>query len=160
MNTIFNQYSFIILSAGLLGVAGVILLTRKPKWNDYLAFGVIAGVLILAWVIVHPRQTALMEDAKMVQQMIGAGTPVLLEFQSPFCVGCTAIQPLVNSLEEELGDKIHIIRINAQETVGQELAPVYGFNFTPTFIMFDSKGTELWRQVGELNPQKVRESLQ
>lgn len=60
------------------------LLANKPKINDYLAFGVIVASLVTAWVILHPRQTPLMDDAKAVQALIGAGTPVLLEFQSPF----------------------------------------------------------------------------
>jgi thiol-disulfide isomerase/thioredoxin len=159
MSTFFNQYSFLILSVGLMVVAGLILLTRKPKWNDYLAFAVIAGGLILAWSILHPRQTPLMDDAKEVQAMIGAGTPVLLEFQSPYCISCTAIQPTVEALEAELGGQVHIIRLNIQESVGRELASAYGSEFTPTFIFFDAKGTEIWRQIGNFDPQKVRSSL-
>ncbi len=159
MTTFFNQYSFLLLAIGLLIVAGIILLTRKPKWNDYLAFGVIAGALLLAWVILHPHQTPLMDDAKMVQEMIGAGTPVLLEFQSPYCIGCTAIRPQVDSLEAELGSRIHILRLDVQQSVGRELAPVYGFEFTPTFIFFDAEGREVWRQVGGLDAQRVRDSL-
>ena len=159
MSTFVNQYSFILLAIGLLIVAGIILLTRKPRWNDYLAFGVIVGALLLAWVIVHPRETPLMDDARMVQEMIGAGTPVLLEFQSPYCISCTTIQPLVDSLEAELGEQVHIIRIDVQESVGRELAPVYAFGFTPTFIFFDAEGHEVWRQVGDLDPQHMRDSL-
>ena len=41
-----------------------------------------------------------------------------------------------------------------------ELAPVYDFNFTPTFIFFDAQGNEVWRMIGDFNPQKVRDSLQ
>lgn len=84
MNLITNQYSFITLAVGFTLVAGFILLTNKPKWNDYLAFGVIIIGLFTAWSILHPRQTPLMDDAKKVQAMIGSGTPVLLEFQSPY----------------------------------------------------------------------------
>jgi len=79
-----NQYSFLFIAAGLTFVAGLVLLSRNPKWNDWLAFGVILGGLVTAWVVMHPRQTPLMDDAKMVQEMIGAGKPVLLEFQSPY----------------------------------------------------------------------------
>lgn len=79
-----NQYSFITISSGFALITGLILLTNKPKWNDYLAFGLIVLGLFSAWGILHPRQTPLMEDAKEVQAMIGAGTPVLLEFQSPY----------------------------------------------------------------------------
>jgi len=40
-----------------------------------------------------------------------------------------------------------------------ELAPVYGFEFTPTFIYFDAEGNELWRIFGEFDPKRVRDSL-
>jgi thioredoxin-related protein len=69
------------------------------------------------------------------------------------------MKPVVDGLEGELGAKIHIIRLNIQEPVGRELAPVYGFQYTPTFIFFDSQGNERWRQVGDLNPERVRQSV-
>ncbi len=159
MSAFFNHYSFLILSAGLILVAGLVLLTRKPKWNDYLAFGVITLGLVMAWSILHPRQTPLMDDAKKVQAMIGAGTPVLLEFQSPYCMSCTAIRPTVDALEAELGDRIHIIRLNIQDPIGRELTGFYGFDFTPTFIFFDAQGVERWRQIGDLDPQRVRDAV-
>ena len=75
------------------------------------------------------------------------------------------MKPAVDGLEQELnnditiGRRIHIIRLNVQETVGRELAPVYGFEFTPTFIFFDAQGNERWRTVGLFDPQMVRNSL-
>ena len=84
MNLLIREYSFIVIAVGLAIAAGLMLLTNKPKLNDYLAFGVIVAGLVTAWVILHPRQTPLMDDAKVVRAMIGAGTPVLLEFQSPY----------------------------------------------------------------------------
>ena len=80
----FNEYSFITISVGFALISGIILLANRPKWNDYLAFGVILLGMFTAWSILHPRQTPLMEDAKEVLAMIGQGKPVLLEFQSPY----------------------------------------------------------------------------
>ncbi|MBN8583073.1 MAG: thioredoxin family protein [Anaerolineae bacterium] len=159
MSALLGEYSFITISAGFTLIAGVILLSNKPRWNDYLAFGAIVVGLIVAWASLHPRQTLLMDDAREVKEMIGAGTPVLLEFQSPYCIRCVSIKPLVDDLELELGDQIHIIRLNVQEQVGMELSPVYGFEFTPTFIYFDSAGNEIWRTIGDFNPQQVRDTI-
>jgi thioredoxin-related protein len=66
----------------------------------------------------------------------------------------------VDGLEAELGDQLRIIRINVQEPAGRELSPLYDFRFTPTFIYFDTDGNELWREVGSLDPQRVRESVE
>jgi len=159
MSTFVNYYSALITGLVLAVAAGVILLTRKPRWNDYLAFTVIVAGLIAAWMILHPRQTPLMEDARRVRGMIGVGTPVLLEFQSPYCLACTAIKPVVDELEADLEGRLHVIRVDVQEAAGRELAPIYRFSFTPTFIFFDAQGNELWRQVGSLDAGRVRDSI-
>jgi len=65
----------------------------------------------------------------------------------------------VDELEQEIGDDIHFIHLNIQDPIGMELAPVYSFEATPTFIYFDSKGNEIWRMVGEFDPQMVRDTL-
>ena len=159
MDQIYNHYSFLWIALGLTIAAGLVLLTNKPKFRDYLSFGVIVAGLFVAWIILHPHQSALLSDGKAVQAMIGHGTPVLLEFQSPYCIDCTVERPIVDGLENELGQKLHVIRINIQDQIGHELAPVYDFEYTPTFIFFDSKGNELWRSIGEINAQKVRDSV-
>jgi len=69
------------------------------------------------------------------------------------------MKPIVDGLERELGDRILIIRINIQESIGRELAPVYAIEFAPTFIFIDAQGNELWRQIGGLDTQQVRDSL-
>jgi thioredoxin-related protein len=72
----------------------------------------------------------------------------------------------VDELEQEIngqisiGKKIHFIHINIQDEIGMQLAPIYGFEFTPTFIFFDADGNELWRMVGDFDPQRVRDSLE
>jgi thiol-disulfide isomerase/thioredoxin len=69
------------------------------------------------------------------------------------------MKPIVDGLEQELEGKVIFIRLNIQEFVGRELAPVYGFEYTPTFIFFDAQGNELWREVGSLDVERVRDSL-
>ncbi|MCB0120062.1 MAG: hypothetical protein H6634_15205 [Anaerolineales bacterium] len=65
----------------------------------------------------------------------------------------------MDGLEQEVNGQVHFIRLNIQEQVGMELAPVYDFEFTPTFIYFDSEGNEVWRMVGDFDPQRVRDTL-
>jgi hypothetical protein len=84
MEALYNHYSFLWIALGLTIVAGLVLLTNKPKVRDFVSFGVIVAGLVVSWIILHPRPTNLAGDAKSVQAMIGAGKPVLLEFQSPY----------------------------------------------------------------------------
>ncbi len=84
MEQLYNHYSFLWIALGLTIVAGLVLLTHKPGLRDFVAFGVIVAGLLVAWLVLHPRQSVLVGNAKSVQAMIGAGRPVLLEFQSPY----------------------------------------------------------------------------
>ena len=84
MEQLYNHYSFLWIALGLTIVAGLVLLTHQPRLRDFISFGVIVAGLLAAWLVLHPRETPLMNDAKSVQAVIGAGKPVLLEFQSPY----------------------------------------------------------------------------
>ena len=84
MNQIVNQYSALWTAGALVLLVVLIIFRHKPTTSDYIALGVVSIGLAVAWVTLHPRQTPLMNDAKMVQEMIGDGKPVLLEFQSPY----------------------------------------------------------------------------
>lgn len=84
MEQLYNHYSFLWIAVGLTIVAGLVLLTNKPRLRDFISFGVIVAGLVVAWLVLHPQQTPLLSDARSVQAMIGAGRPTLLEFQSPY----------------------------------------------------------------------------
>jgi hypothetical protein len=65
---LFREYSFIVIAVVLAIAAGLVLLTNKPKLNDYLAFGVIVTGLVTAWTILHPRQRRLWTTLKRFGQ--------------------------------------------------------------------------------------------
>jgi thioredoxin-related protein len=52
-----------------------------------------------------------------------------------------------------------VIRLNVQDRAGRDVAAAYGFQYTPTFILLDGDGQELWRTVGAVDPVAVRQSL-
>jgi thioredoxin-related protein len=46
-----------------------------------------------------------------------------------------------------------------QSAAGSTLAPIYNFQYTPTFIFFDAQGKEVWRSVGQLDVNQLRDTL-
>jgi len=65
----------------------------------------------------------------------------------------------VNGIEEEFTNQLLIISVDVQSSLGKELSREYG-SFTPTFILFNDQGEELWRMIGSIAPDKVRQALQ
>jgi multisubunit Na+/H+ antiporter MnhB subunit len=84
MEQLVNQYSALWIAGAFVLLAALILFRKKPKTSDFVALIVVIVGLVVAWFLLHPRQTPLMDDANKVQSMIGRGVPVLLEFQSPY----------------------------------------------------------------------------
>ncbi len=160
LEALLRAYSFLWVSALLLAVVAFILFRERRGYGEWIAFGILVLALFIAWLVLHPRASHLSADATQITAQIGKGTPVLLEFQSPFCLGCTALRPVVDQIEQKYRDRLIVIRVNIQSASGRELARYYQFEYTPTFIFFDGQGREVWRSVGELDPNRVTESLE
>lgn len=69
------------------------------------------------------------------------------------------MKPVVDGLEKEMSGRLDVIRVDIHTKGGRELADQMGFEYTPTFILFAADGAELWRQVGGLDVDRVRQSV-
>ncbi len=83
MTRFLNQYSFLILGALVLALTVYGLSRRGFRRLDWLLLFLMAGLVFAAWWVLHPTASPA-RDASAVRAEIGAGTPVLLEFQSPY----------------------------------------------------------------------------
>ncbi len=70
-----------------------------------------------------------------------------------------AIRPVVDGIEREWQGRMSVIRLDIQEPPGRTLSREMGALYTPTFILFDSRGRELLRSVGRLDPDGLRQAL-
>jgi NO-binding membrane sensor protein with MHYT domain len=78
-----NQHSFSVGAAFALAILALWLFRDGITLNDLLAFGALGLGLGIAYFFFNPGESTDTDPEAVVEQ-IGAGTPVLLEFQSPF----------------------------------------------------------------------------
>ena len=69
----------------------------------------------------------------------------LLDFWAPWCGPCKIMNPIIDEIEKELGDKISVERINVDEE--SEKASSYGVMSIPTYIIIKDE-KEVGRKVG------------
>lgn len=81
---IINPYSFIILAGGIIAILIFFVVSRGLQTTGAL-LALLAGILglIASFLLLSPRGSAV-KDAGQITTAIGAGSPVLLEFQSPY----------------------------------------------------------------------------
>lgn len=55
--------------------------------------------------------------------------------------------------------ELKVIRLDVNSEAGRALGARWRAGFTPTFILFDGAGREIWRGMGRLDPEAVRAAL-
>jgi thiol-disulfide isomerase/thioredoxin len=156
--TLVNQYSFLWITALALGLTAYFLLRLGKPEDAWLPLGALAAGLILAFMLFSPGRQAVVPGVD-VEGQIGVGTPVLLEFQSPYCIACMAAKPLVDQIEKDHAGRLVVLRLNAQDASRRTLAARFGFAYTPTFVLLDADGQMLMRRVGAIDPAEVAAAL-
>jgi len=79
----FNQHSFTLVSGAALVLLAVALLRDGIQPSDLVALGALLLGLTLSYSLFNPGKST-ETDPEAVLRGIGVGTPVLLEFQSPY----------------------------------------------------------------------------
>ena len=65
----------------------------------------------------------------------------------------------MDRIEEDFKGQLIVQRVNIQDPTGKSLAREYGLLVTPTFLLLDGKGTEVWRSIGSLDQNKIVQYL-
>lgn len=102
-----------------------------------------------------PARISRFDALAAFDRVLQAGRPTLLEFYSDQCAACLANQPLMQSLENEAGHRLQVLRVNARDAIGAALANRYDVTFTPTFLLFNPRGEKEDEYVFVINRARV-----
>jgi thioredoxin 1 len=77
------------------------------------------------------------DERSFTQEVYQASTPVLVHFWAPWCGLCRMITPMLSHFQQESGNRIKVVGINADGSL--KLASTYRLTALPTLILFDGK---------------------
>ena len=80
---------------------------------------------------------------------------VLVDFWAPWCGPCKMIAPVLEELNEEMGDKVKIVKLNVDDN--QETAGQYGVMSIPTLLLM--KDGNVIDQVVGFRPKEALEEM-
>jgi thioredoxin 1 len=78
--------------------------------------------------------TRAVTDASFASDVLQADTPVLVDFWAEWCAPCRKVEPVLEEIANEMGDKVRIVKLNIDEN--PETARAYRVMSVPTLTVF------------------------
>ncbi len=96
-------------------------------------------------------------DATFQRDVLGSHKPVLVDFFTEWCAPCKPLAVSLDELSGEMGDKITIVKVNAETS--PTVTNKYGVRGFPTMLIF--KGGEVAAsRSGAIPKSKIREWIE
>ena len=93
--------------------------------------------------------TKAVTDATVASEVLQSDKPVLVDFWAEWCAPCRKVEPLLEEIAQEMGDKVTVVKLNIDEN--PETARAYQVMSVPTLTVF--KGGQPVQSVAGAKPK-------
>ncbi len=95
-------------------------------------------------------------DQSFETEVLKSSVPVLVDFWAPWCMPCRMQAPILETVQEKLGEKIKIVKVNTDENTA--IAQKFKIMSIPTLMIFNG-GEAVEQMVGVQNEEKLVSKL-
>lgn len=97
-----------------------------------------------------------MPKKNLKDQISQSQEPILVDFYADWCGPCQTMNPIIETVLEELSGKIKLLKINVDKH--PQLSQQFGVRSIPHYILF-KRGKILWRKGGLMTKKDLLQNL-
>ncbi|WNM18847.1 thioredoxin domain-containing protein [Flavobacterium capsici] len=90
------------------------------------------------------------------EKLINSDKKVMVNFSAVWCAPCKKMKPYITKMQEDLKDKIKIVRLDADEN--KSLLENMKIDGLPVIIVYQN-GKETWRNIGFISEEDLKKHL-
>jgi thioredoxin 1 len=113
--------------------------------------------LLILFILLFSYQTSFAQsstDQKIPKEVAKITLPKLLDFGAGTCIPCKKMAPILQELTEEYKGRVVIKIIEVYQE--RELTKANGIRLIPTQIFFDAKNQEVYRHIGFMDKEQIK----
>ena len=95
-------------------------------------------------------------DSNFAEKVLKSEKPVLVDFFAIWCGPCKMLAPIIEQLNEEIGEKVNVYKVDVDEC--PQSASQYGIMSIPTIIAFKN-GEAVNKSVGLVQKEKLMDII-
>lgn len=115
------------------------------------------------------RKAVALKSLEQLDELVGSGKPVLLDFWQVGCSPCRVMNGIVDELADEFHDSAHVVKVDARRVPDATMQ--FRIRSTPTFVLLavserskrkgggPGKVTQRWRATGLVKKDALRKVL-
>jgi thioredoxin 1 len=96
-------------------------------------------------------------DENQLQDLLGRGKPVVVDFYADWCAPCRALGPEVETLAGRFDGEVEFVKVDAD--ANPKLVVALGIMGVPTVVHFSAEGAEAGRSVGAVRADVLASRL-
>jgi len=91
------------------------------------------------------------------QEIVQSTKPIVLDVYASWCGPCQQMMPIVDELEQELGNKYKFAKLNVDEA--RDISIKYGVTSVPTFV-FIKNNEVVGKETGYMSKEVLKEKIE
>ena len=104
-----------------------------------------------------PSNTTIGMSSQKYAELLNSDKKVLIDFYAKWCAPCKKMAPYLDQMQKEMGDKVAIIRLDADEN--KTLISEMKIEELPTLLLYENKELK-WKHTGYISEADLKKQLQ